>query len=1778
MATNNSTPLQSPVDFQSPQDDEYDNRLATVQHLINDRVVDSNISTVADIWYFLLYPVQISSSQEWPFKNIFAHQATFQPQVHTDVNQIPLQICSFLTKDLRNLAVHQRLDHAACTMLDREIKIFDDFWLSLLVGVLVAFTDCPASITRSAFSKRATIIKHIYGEQEDIRNVRNEALTVNKSQQTINKDQNPDLTVSSKEPKEMSAIDLNKSIQVMMQIVPPSERLSGAENEPFMSRLNPILEQMGASKVSEEHQPTVLFSLTKPGSKARKVLKRCNLNEVSITQMVTLLKEECLYDTNIQDRRATRWNNITYDTFRAKYSTEDEATRECIEQVTVFHKDLPKHLNNDAQLRDRLQAIFKPISWCSTLFERSISQYTPEGFASHIITAAANADERKALKPGSLGINLVQPQSTHEKLVAFFAKTPPPHQSRRPIPYRRYNAHQPNRRVNGYQGNRQYPRPQFSTPGNRRCFGCRQHGHILRNCPQKQRFMNRFTHYVNVGEAAKMILESAEADNPSSDLDAVSSFIVESENVHDEGNNDYQEFEDWMCLVLEQLDLYDHPFAEIVPETSTVDTHMSTLDTSRHSAYFLNLSIPELQRLQNEIAHTITSMKNISTFMLVDTGAPKSICSEDWLSKANWQPIIIQKLPQKSKPFRFAGHPVAPKYIACLLCKLKDINGNFHLFRQSVYVLPSLPIPFLLGLQVQRSLGFDICLRVEKGSHIKIQKWNTTIPMHVSSHLWLEFEPVNFDPDPLYNWSALLSESVQESVAETNLCYLITPNEETNESIQRSGMFYPIPPWQKDEWTSGLDVKDITRLHTSLRHPEPTALLQLIRQQRDQRKLPKALKDRINSHKCRDCEENAQLPRVPKMSIPPPAMPNIAVTLDVMHHDINDKPISILVMLDAGDMMIRLKHIQNDSARTAFSAYFSRWISIFDTPVYTIVDRERNLTNEFMKSQLRIIQSQLCPIPTEAPWSIGNNERSHGFIHRVLDKLQKGSTLNCTDDIDVILGEAEMAWNFVQHNQTHIPHYNRFGIMPRTLGETDSCPSIRSRIALMELAREHTDKIRAEHVILRALNRRYRHVSDLKLFTINDKVWFHRSRFGWRKGTVVKVERPTIHVQFENKTYPTHENRVRPFFGNVSLPPDLKNDDPQSHGTMDKPDDLTNLNEQQPPENSNPELGTTNRPTAISELINGTFLVSNPVEDNNASTIVTDDNAILLNTGPTTRGVIDSTEVFHTEIQHVPKLNSLNTVDQEAFRKAMKEEIEFLLKNTVDVIQDSDRNQDCEVQPLKWVLNIKRSPTSETPVRHRARLVSASHRTELRNSVHGNTPTVGLHTIRIVMSLFPTWFKKAKQEGKQLTLFTRDITKAFLQSMPSKRLIYYHPPVQFYEDYPSYKGKIWKGNTQLYGDVEAGLYWNRTFVPWLCNNIANLAQSVYDPSLLYSSSRPIVMMLCTDDTASIMDKDAMNEESKITERFICTERQYPTMDFKGIDTIQNNESIALSQKPYAEKMELKPLPLRNYTKDEQSRQLTSEELKILRSDSGRLAWLATGTSPLSAFHASVSLQSGKETPRTAKSMIDARKAVIYIRDRSLSTLEYKGLHNASIHIRLYTDGAFQNLATKHSQIGFVVMLSDKKDVSNIIHWHSARAPRRPNSTEESEMMALDCGIKCIRNMRKIVFQLLNREIPVVCYIDNQTLWMNLMNITAHSLPEIAYRCREAIYDEVLNSVCLIEGKHNPSDAMTKQKDNNALLTTISTNICKTDPTRVFMLQTSKYRDTKFIPTCQVPMN
>ena len=108
------------------------------------------------------------------------------------------------------------------------------------------------------------------------------------------------------------------------------------------------------------------------------------------------------------------------------------------------------------------------------------------------------------------------------------------------------------------------------------------------------------------------------------------------------------------------------------------------------------MSLPGLKKILETL--TLYSSTSPGQNLLLDTGAPRSICSEDWLTTANWAPLQNVDLPPNTPPFRFAGHPVKALYGIKLAAHITDIQGRQHVLKIFVYVLPSTPIPFLFGL------------------------------------------------------------------------------------------------------------------------------------------------------------------------------------------------------------------------------------------------------------------------------------------------------------------------------------------------------------------------------------------------------------------------------------------------------------------------------------------------------------------------------------------------------------------------------------------------------------------------------------------------------------------------------------------------------------------------------------------------------------------------------------------------------------------------------------------------------------------------------------------------------------------------------------------------------------------------------------------------------------------------------------------------------------------------------------------------------------------------
>ena len=874
--------------------------------------------------------------------------------------------------------------------------------------------------------------------------------------------------------------DLSKCITIMTNLFPEKNRPSGEEEEPFMHLLEPIIKQLTYANIPEAHQIGAIISVLK--GHAREIATNIHLPYNNVNLFITMLKEKILYDYNICQRKIDNWNNIQLSTFIQSTTSTSKATYACIEHILRHFKDLPDCKRNDQTLHERLRQVFRTEPWCTTLYEKFVPNQTSYEFSNLLKTAASNYDNKKLITSSSthhtdhmksaMSTKASDNQQSQEKLVAaFFSKTPPPPNNRRPFRFRKMNRGRWDRRK------RYYPRLPYGRnqkPYKPKCYLCRSEGHISTNCPEKEKYTRRLEHIRNVGIAAGEIIAKVNIDFDE-DVEEIAAYLEETGTL-EEDHEEYPEFQAWICEVLD------------LTEAST-------------ESYFIKESIIDLNQACREL--NTYSVFAVLEHLLLDTGAPKTICSIDWLHQANWKSVQDITLPNDIRPFRFAGQPVRPLHASCLVCEITSISGKVYIFRQVVFVLPPTPIPFLVGLQTARKLAFNINLRENDASHLTITKWNDEFNLIVNSHLWLKFKPLNQDPGDKICWSKMISETIKPTNSNANLCF---PVHQLDKILDRKARI--IPPWEREGWKSNLNQDNITRLHENLRHPKPSAMIELFRRQSMEKQLPKGLIQKITEQgdNCKPCTEHALLPRTPKLAIPPPSMPNIAVTLDVMHHTINGKHIHILVMLDTGDKLLRLSHIIDDTAKTSYNCYFRRWISIFDAPIFTVVDRGTNLAAKYMAEKLNLIQSQLIPIPTEAPWSLGHNERSHRYIYIAIDKIM---TADPTTEIENLLSEVEMAWNFSQHADREIPHFNRFGTMPRILGEGNDT-TVQQRISLQELIRLETDHIRTSKLIKRAFNPYHRYDKTLRLFSTNQIVWFHRKRFGWRKGMAVSYTHLTL--------------------------------------------------------------------------------------------------------------------------------------------------------------------------------------------------------------------------------------------------------------------------------------------------------------------------------------------------------------------------------------------------------------------------------------------------------------------------------------------------------------------------------------------------------------------------------------------------------------------------------------------------------------------------------------------
>ena len=436
----------------------------------------------------------------------------------------------------------------------------------------------------------------------------------------------------------------------------------------------------------------------------------------------------------------------------------------------------------------------------------------------------------------------------------------------------------------------------------------------------------------------------------------------------------------------------------------------------------------------------------------------------------------------------------------------------------------------------------------------------------------------------------------------------------------------------------------------------------------------------------------------------------------------------------------------------------------------------------------------------------------------------------------------------------------------------------------------------------------------------------------------------------------------------------------------------------------------------------------------------------------------------------------------------------------------------------RWVLWKKEEET-------RARLVARGFEEE--SEVPSDSPTVDKANLRVILAV-------AAAEGWMIE--TSDVKSAFLQGRTLDRKVTIIPPKE--AGVP--KGKLWQLQVALYGLDDASLQF---FLK--CKEVLlklGCVQSTFDPAMFmkYDSESRLIGIIATHVDDFI---HAGNEVFRITvtkklaEIFKMGKTEAKRFKYVGYDLEQLKEGIKISQREYAEKLEIPEIdPSRLKAQDDE---LTSEEKTLIRQVAGQIGWLARETRPDLSF-AQVEM-STKFVKGKVKDLVQAVKSITRAKqsDSRLTISALGPVEGWSVEVS--TDASLSNLNDGvHSTGAYVILIKNKSGNCAPISWRSGKIRRIVDSTLECECLALVDGLKQAVYVREIIEEIFNldaKSVNVQAVVDNKST-VQAIHSTAPVEDKKLRRdisiIKQMLNEKDISSVSWCPGKEQLADCMTKR--------------------------------------------
>ena len=497
------------------------------------------------------------------------------------------------------------------------------------------------------------------------------------------------------------------------------------------------------------------------------------------------------------------------------------------------------------------------------------------------------------------------------------------------------------------------------------------------------------------------------------------------------------------------------------------------------------------------------------------------------------------------------------------------------------------------------------------------------------------------------------------------------------------------------------------------------------------------------------------------------------------------------------------------------------------------------------------------------------------------------------------------------------------------------------------------------------------------------------------------------------------------------------------------------------------------------------------------------------------------------------------------FIESRQKELNGLLeKGCFEIVAELEVPRGVRIFNSRFVDEIKNEGTDKAF--EKSRLVVQAFNDTDKDLVLTQAPTIQRVSQRIILSI------AAALRDKGLNLYLRDISQAYVQSNTQlNRDFFVRPPKELQQQLQLPMGSVLRVVKPLYGVPEAGNHWFNTYHNHHIQKL-RMKQSTYDPCLLYTTEGFGLVGLQTDDTIFLADEEfATREETELQKaKLLAKPREKLAQDCPikfngGIIKLTSDGIITLTQERHCSKIGM----------------VNIGDGKAVRKDQyiaqrARGAYIATVCQPEAAFDLSFAAQVVNPKENDAKALNRRLQWQLENYSRGLSFVK---LDVNSLRLIVFTDSSFANNNDLSSQIGFVILLADKDNRANILHWSSVKCKRITRSVLASELYAMAHGFDTGSAIKGTIERILKRGVPlplIVC-TDSRSLYDCLVKLgTTHEKRlMIDLMCLRQSYERrEIAEIKWIDGDSNPADAMTKTKPCQALRNLIETNTIHVEAT------------------------